>query len=462
MAGFTLRVTSGAAAGTVVEVAGELVVGRRAEGPGGQLGDREISRRHARVYVEDDGALAIEDLGSTNGTFVEGDRLTEPRRLEPGDTIRMGRTTLVVQGSAEPAAAAEPPAESEPPEPAAAEPEPEPESEPPEAEEPAAAEPPPESEPEPPERPAVPPAPFAEPPFTEPITFPPPTGAPEPPPDAAAAPPDAGSPDAEPPDAAAAPPDAEPPGAGPPDAEPPDASVAEPSLDAAPPTADWAPPAGPPSAPPHPAPPGAPEPPAGAAPPGAPPRGGVPRLLVAIVVGVLALGGIAFAAIAVLGDDDDESESDLPVEGPPALVKAAKAAGCTAQDLPDEGRQHTTTTPRYRSNPPSSGPHNPVPAADAAYRRAPALGQLVHSLEHGRIVMWYRPSATEARDALMKVGDSDPRHMILTPNLTDMPYEAAATAWTHLLGCPKLNDDVPDAVRAFRDAYRDKGPETAP
>ena len=43
-----------------------------------------------------------------------------------------------------------------------------------------------------------------------------------------------------------------------------------------------------------------------------------------------------------------------------------------------------------------------------------------------------------------------------------MPYEVAATAWGHLLGCPKMNDEVFDALRAFRKDYVDKGPEKVP
>jgi hypothetical protein len=38
----------------------------------------------------------------------------------------------------------------------------------------------------------------------------------------------------------------------------------------------------------------------------------------------------------------------------------------------------------------------------------------------------------------------------------------AATAWTHLLGCPRMNNQVFDAIRAFRDAYVDKAPEKIP
>jgi hypothetical protein len=43
-----------------------------------------------------------------------------------------------------------------------------------------------------------------------------------------------------------------------------------------------------------------------------------------------------------------------------------------------------------------------------------------------------------------------------------MPYAVAATAWGHLLGCPTMNDQVFDAVRAFWKNYVDKGPEIIP
>ena len=41
-----------------------------------------------------------------------------------------------------------------------------------------------------------------------------------------------------------------------------------------------------------------------------------------------------------------------------------------------------------------------------------------------------------------------------------MPCEVAATAWGQGVLCPKVNDQIYDALRAFRDQYRDKGPET--
>ena len=93
---FTLRVTSGGAAGTLMPASDVLVFGRKEQGSGSLGGDPELSSRHAQVY-EHDGWLVVNDLGSTNGTFVNGDRVTEPRYLQPGDTLRMGGTTMVVE-----------------------------------------------------------------------------------------------------------------------------------------------------------------------------------------------------------------------------------------------------------------------------------------------------------------------------------------------------------------------------
>ena len=59
------------------------------------IDDPEISRRHAilRACV---GYIEIEDLDSLNGTWVNGSRISQSVRLEPGDAIRLGRTVLEV------------------------------------------------------------------------------------------------------------------------------------------------------------------------------------------------------------------------------------------------------------------------------------------------------------------------------------------------------------------------------
>ncbi len=92
-----LEVISGKAVGTMITVEDELVIGRHADGPGRLSDDEEISRQHARVSREATGDYAIEDLGSSNGTFINGLRIQSPRLLAPGDSIETGATTLVVR-----------------------------------------------------------------------------------------------------------------------------------------------------------------------------------------------------------------------------------------------------------------------------------------------------------------------------------------------------------------------------
>lgn len=94
----TLRVVLGAAAGTEIHLDDTFTLGRTESGDGSLGGDPELSRQHARISRTGDGALEITDLGSTNGTHVNGVRILNPYRLSPGDTIRVGQTTLNVHG----------------------------------------------------------------------------------------------------------------------------------------------------------------------------------------------------------------------------------------------------------------------------------------------------------------------------------------------------------------------------
>jgi FHA domain len=70
-----------------------LTVGRDPGSGLSLVSDDYVSTHHARVEPRPDGVW-IEDLGSTNGTFVNGDRLTKPHLLRPGDVIRIGQTDL--------------------------------------------------------------------------------------------------------------------------------------------------------------------------------------------------------------------------------------------------------------------------------------------------------------------------------------------------------------------------------
>jgi pSer/pThr/pTyr-binding forkhead associated (FHA) protein len=70
-----------------------VTIGRSSENDLPLDADEFTSSRHARVEPRRDGVW-IEDVGSTNGTFLNGAQLTRPRRLSPGDVIRVGETDL--------------------------------------------------------------------------------------------------------------------------------------------------------------------------------------------------------------------------------------------------------------------------------------------------------------------------------------------------------------------------------
>jgi pSer/pThr/pTyr-binding forkhead associated (FHA) protein len=80
--------------GTVLELnSAPLTLGRGAQNDVSLARDEFASATHARVEPRRDGVW-VQDRGSTNGTFLNGARLERPRRLSPGDVVRVGETDL--------------------------------------------------------------------------------------------------------------------------------------------------------------------------------------------------------------------------------------------------------------------------------------------------------------------------------------------------------------------------------
>lgn len=209
--------------------------------------------------------------------------------------------------------------------------------------------------------------------------------------------------------------------------------------------------------------------------------------------GILTLAVVVGLVLVLAGGDDEAPTKDLPEnahiqvqsgflhdqtpddrEGtpPPALQQgdleeAAKTAGCELQlDLEEEGNQHVTKEsdiPEYKTNPPTSGDHNPEQLADGAYSTSPPAWYFVHSLEHGRIEIQYSPDLSEEDQLALKgVFDESPAGMLFFPN-PDLDGEVAVTAWTKLMTCDTYEGDATlDAIRDFRDTYRGRGPENVP
>jgi 6-phosphogluconolactonase (cycloisomerase 2 family) len=95
----SLLVVAGPAAGTPIEVEDELLIGRSAGSVGQLGGDSELSRRHALINGSG-GRLTIMDLGSTNGTRVNGRLLSGPTELREGDRIELGSSAIEVRDAA--------------------------------------------------------------------------------------------------------------------------------------------------------------------------------------------------------------------------------------------------------------------------------------------------------------------------------------------------------------------------
>ena len=199
-----------------------------------------------------------------------------------------------------------------------------------------------------------------------------------------------------------------------------------------------------------------------------------------VLLGLAAIAGIVVAiAVGFGGDSDsgpqtpkssDQAAVKLPEQATSDYEEAAKAAGCTLTNPAFEGAGHEEkdfVPGDYKTNPPTSGAHFPDWYEDGVYEpgTTPNLGKLVHTLEHGRIDIQYKkgtPAATVARLEALVAEMNQGYHLLLFENTTGMKPAVAATAWTHLLSCPSMNDKVFDAIRTFRARYIDKGPETVP
>ena len=61
------------------------------------IDDESISRLHCQLLLGPDECLVVRDHGSTNGTYVNGDRITQTHSLVPGDALQLGSVTLMIE-----------------------------------------------------------------------------------------------------------------------------------------------------------------------------------------------------------------------------------------------------------------------------------------------------------------------------------------------------------------------------
>ena len=210
------------------------------------------------------------------------------------------------------------------------------------------------------------------------------------------------------------------------------------------------------------------------------------RLIGIVVAAILALGILgALLAVVLAGGDDDGGSSgggggatveypdggEIPSQQEADLNAAMKAAGCKDETVEADAAGAHTSDPdehiQYQSEPPAIGRHYQEWPDDDIYEEAPPTSHVVHTLEHGRILIWLRPDLPEEQLAQFKaLYEEDPYHVIMLPR-AELKEPFAVTAWVgqstgHTLRCQELNDSTWDAIRAFKEKYRDKAPEFVP
>ncbi|HZB79306.1 MAG TPA: FHA domain-containing protein [Actinomycetota bacterium] len=78
--------------GKTIDLGNELTIGR-AEACGLRLDDTYVSQMHARIFSKGE-RYVVEDLGSTNGTYLNRHRISSPTELQRGDQVKVGKTVL--------------------------------------------------------------------------------------------------------------------------------------------------------------------------------------------------------------------------------------------------------------------------------------------------------------------------------------------------------------------------------
>lgn len=128
------------------------------------------------------------------------------------------------------------------------------------------------------------------------------------------------------------------------------------------------------------------------------------------------------------------------------------------QSFESEGREHTPDKVTYKTFPPTSGAQFVTPAAYGFYKEAPAFEYLVHSLEHGDIVIYYKPG----------LGDKDMQSQRKLSAITyqgsgvevvpngDIDTPVVATAWTKMMKLPSVDEAK---LKQFMYRFMYEGPE---
>jgi len=155
---------------------------------------------------------------------------------------------------------------------------------------------------------------------------------------------------------------------------------------------------------------------------------------------------------------EGKSSGRLDSNGPIAVSKPVEGT----VEYPIMGREHIaqgTAGSGYNSNPPSSGPHWPNPAAEGVYDSSLRDEQLIHDFEHGYVWVAYKPDIPAADvSKLRDVIKADGWKIVMAPRDKNDSM-IALVSWGRVLKMDSLDEQK---VKGFIRTYRNRGPENTP
>jgi hypothetical protein len=184
-------------------------------------------------------------------------------------------------------------------------------------------------------------------------------------------------------------------------------------------------------------------------------------IIIGVVI-VLAIGLAAYATQLSGGGGDDIEADGIEVSSLDSAGDSELLAG--VEQFPNRGNDHVQqgTDIDYERVPPLSGTHYGSTVEAGFYEETPALGSLVHTLEHGAVIIYYDPDelSPEARQSLREfasVHTGTWQSVVVAPNPNDDPRATyVVTAWQHELTMDSYDAET---VHAFLSEYLGRGPE---
>jgi hypothetical protein len=192
------------------------------------------------------------------------------------------------------------------------------------------------------------------------------------------------------------------------------------------------------------------------------------RLLYILAASGLIALAIVLGVVFLAGGEDGEEQ----------LASTMQEAGCRLQVVQAQEGVHSaeldaTDDPKWNTDPPTSGPHNELPAVYGEYDTPLRIAQVVHNLEHGAVFVLYGDDVPEETVAQLREFYADDRTGMLLAPYPKLGDEIALGAWTvpddfqpgdtdgrsYLATCPNYDEG---AFEAFRDELRFRGPERFP